>query len=152
MIFVLKKDGTQAMYVYFHALNEVTIENKYPLPRIDDLFDQLYGVCVFSKIDLRSGHDELKIWECDIPKTAFISQNGLYEHTLRSFELTRAPAYFMDRIDKVFMEFLDKFIIVFIDDIWVYCKDEEEHEEHLRLVLQKLQDHRFYTKLSKCEF
>jgi hypothetical protein len=152
VIFVLKKDGTQRLCVNYHALNEVTIKNKYPLPRIDDLFDQLHGVCVFSKIDLRSGYHQLKIRECDIPKTAFVSRYGLYEYTVMSFGLTNAPAYFMYLMNKVFMEYLDKFVMVFIDDILVYSTSEEEHEEHLRLTLQKLRENRLYAKLSKCEF
>jgi hypothetical protein len=117
----------------YRALNEVTVKNKYPLPRIDDLFDQLCGVCVFSKINLRSGYHQLKIRECDIPKTAFVSRYGLYEYTMMSFGLTNAPAYFMYLMNKVFMEYLDKFVVVFIDDILVYSRSEEEHEEHLRI-------------------
>jgi hypothetical protein len=152
VIFVLKKDGIQRLWMNYHALNEVTVKNKYPLPRIVDLFDQLRGVSVFSKIDLRSIYHQLKIQECDIPKTAFISRYGLYEYTVMSFGLTNAPAYFMYMMNKVFMEYLDKFFVVFIDDILVYSRSEEEHEDHLRLVLQKLRDHKLYAKLSKCEF
>jgi hypothetical protein len=124
--------------VDYHALNEATVKNKYPLPRIDDLFNQLHGACVFSKIDLRSGYHQLKIRECDIPKTAFVSKYGLYQYTMMSFGLTNAPAYFMYLRNKVFMEYLDKFVVVFIDDILVYSRSEEEHEEQLRLALQKL--------------
>jgi hypothetical protein len=127
MIFVPKKDGTQRLCVDYHTLNEVTIKNKYPLPRIDDLFDQLRGACVFSKIDFRSGYHQLKIRECDIPKTAFVSWYGLYEYTVMSFGLTNAPAYFMYMMKNVFMEYLDKFVVVFIDDILVYSRCEEEH-------------------------
>jgi hypothetical protein len=152
MIFVPKKDGTQNLCVDYRALNEVTVKNKYPLPRIDDLFDQLRGVSVFSKIDLRSGYHQLKIWECDIPKTAFVSRYGLYEYTVMPFGLTNAPVYFMCLMNKVFMEYLDKFVVVFIDDVLVYSRSEEEHEEHLRLALQKLWEHRLYAKLSKCKF
>jgi hypothetical protein len=152
VIFVLKKDGTQRMCVDYHALNEVTIKNKYLLPRIDDLFNQLCGACVFSKIDLWSGYHQLMIRECDILKIAFISRYGLYEYTMISFGLTNAPTYFMYPINKVFMEYLDKFNVVFIDDILVYSKSKEEHEEHLCLALQELWDHRLYAKLSKCEF
>jgi hypothetical protein len=152
LIFVPKKDGTQRLCMDYRALNEVTTKNKYPLPRIDDLFDQLRGACVFSKIDLRSGYHQLKIWECDIPKTAFVLRYGLYEYTVMSFGLTNAPAYFMYLMNKVFMEYLDKFVMVFIDDILVYLRSEEEHEVHLHLALQKLQEHRLYAKLSKCEF
>jgi hypothetical protein len=135
VIFVLKKDGTQRLCVDYHALNEVTVKNKYPLPRIDDLFDQLHGACVFSKIDLRSGYHQLKIWECDIPKTAFISRYGMYEYMVMSFGLTNTPAYFMYLMNKVFMEYLDKIVVVFIDDILVYSRSEEEDEEHLCLAL-----------------
>jgi hypothetical protein len=152
VIFVLKKDGTQRLCMDYHALNEVTIKNKYPLPRVDDLLDQLCGVCVFSKIDLWSGYHQLKVRECEIPKTAFISGYGLYKYTVMSFLLTNVPAYFMYQMNKVFMEYLNKFVVVFIDDILDYLRSEEEHEEHLRLILQKLWDHRLYTKLSKCEF
>jgi hypothetical protein len=124
--------------VDYRALNEVTVKNKYLLPRIDDMFDQLRGACVFSKIDLRSGYHQLKVRECDIPKTAFVSRYGLYEFMMLSFGLTNAPAYFMYMMNKVFMEYLDKFVVVFIDDILVYSRNEEEHEGHLCLVLQKL--------------
>jgi hypothetical protein len=135
MIFVSKKDGTQRLCVDYRALNEVTIRNKYPLPRIDDLFDQLCGACVFSKIDLGSGYHQLMVQECGIPKTAFILRYGLYEYMVMSFGLTNALAYFMYMMNKVFMEYLDKFVVVFIDDILVYSRSEEEYEEHLRLVL-----------------
>jgi hypothetical protein len=107
---------------------------------------------VFSKIDLQSGYHQLKVRECGLPKTAFVSRYGLYEFTVMSFGLTNAPAYFMYMMNKVFMEYLDKFVVVFIDDILVYSRNEEEHEWHLRLVLQKLRDHKLYVKLSKCEF
>jgi hypothetical protein len=152
VIFVPKRDGTQRLCVDYRALNEVTIKNKYLLPRINDLFDQLQGACVFSKIDLRSGYHQLKVRECDILKTAFVSRYGLYEFTVMSFGLTNALAYFMYMMNNVFMEYLDKFVVVFIDDILVYSRNEEEHEGHLRLVLQKLRDHKLYVKLSKCEF
>ena len=152
VIFVPKKDGTQRMCVDYRALNEVTVKNKYPLPRIEDLFDQMRGAKVFSKIDLRSGYHQMKIRPSDIPKTAFTSRYGLFEYTVMSFGLTNAPAYFMYLMNKVFMEYLDKFVVVFIDDIMIYSKSEEEHEEHLRLVLQKLREHQLYAKFSKCEF
>jgi hypothetical protein len=120
VIFVPKKDGMQRMCVDYRSLNEVTIKNKYHLPRIDDLFDQLKGACVLSKIDLRSGYHQLKIRATDIPKTAFITQYGLYEYMVTSFELTNAPAYFMYLMNKVFIEYLDKFMVVFIDDILIF--------------------------------
>jgi hypothetical protein len=109
-------------------------------------------MCVFSKIDLRSGYHQLKIRECDIPKTTFILRYGPYEYTVMSFRLTNASAYFMYLMNKVFIEYLGKFVVVFIDDILIYSKSEEEHQEYLCLVLQKLRDHRLYARLSKCEF
>jgi hypothetical protein len=152
VIFVPKKDNTQRLCVDYRALNEVTVKNKYPLLRIDDMFDQLCGACVLSKIDLQSRYHQLKVRECDIPKTAFVSRYGLYEFTVMSFGLTNALAYCMYMMNKLFMEYLDKFVVVFIDDILVYSRGEEEHEGHLRLVLQKLRDHKLHAKLSKCEF
>jgi hypothetical protein len=151
VIFVLKKDGTQRLCMDYHALNEVTVKNMYPLPRIDDLFNQLHGACVFSKIDLQSGYHQLEIQECDILKTTFVSRYGLYEYMVMSFGLTNAPAYFMYLMNKVFMEYLDKFVVMFIDDILVYSRSEE-HEEHLLVPLQKLREHRLCAKLSKCKF
>jgi hypothetical protein len=152
IIFVSKNDGTQRMCVDYRSPNEVTIKNKYPLPRIDDPFDQLKGACVFSKIDLRSGYHQLKIRATDIPKTAFITRYGLYEYTVMSFGLTNVVAYFMYLMNKVFMEYLDKFMVVFIDDILIFSKNEEDHDEHLHVVLQKLGENKLYVKLSKCEF
>jgi hypothetical protein len=137
MIFVLKKDGTQRLCVDYRALNEVTVKNKYLLPRIDDMFDELCGVCVFYKIDLQLGCHQLKVRECDIPKHVFILSYGLYEVRVISFGLTNAPAYFMYIMNKVFMEYLDKYVMMFIDNILVYSRSEEEHEGHLCLVLQK---------------
>ena len=107
---------------------------------------------MFSKIDLRSGYHPLKIREKDIPKTTFTTRYRLYEYTIMSFGLTNAPTYFMNLMNKVFMEFLDKFVVVFIDDIIGYSKNEEEHKEHLRLVLEKLREHQLYAKFRKCEF
>ena len=116
VIFVDKKDGSQRMCVDYRSLNEVTIKNKYPLPRIDVLFDQLRGACVFSKIDMQFGYHQLKIRNSDIQKTAFTTRYGLYEYTVMSFGLINAPAYFMYMMNKVFVEYLDKFVVVFIDD------------------------------------
>jgi hypothetical protein len=130
----------------------VTIKNKYPLPNINDLFDQLKGARVFLKIDLRSGYFQLKIREQDIPNTAFTTRYSLYEYTVISFGLTNAHAYFMTMMHKVFMEYLDKFVVVFIDDILIYSKDGNEHEKHLRLIMEKLREHKLYAKFSKCEF
>jgi hypothetical protein len=111
--------------VDYHSLNEVTIKNKYPLPRIDDLFDQLKGACVFLKIDLRSGYHQLKIRASDIPKIAFLTRYGLYKYTIMSFGLTNEPAYFMYLMNKVFMQYLDKFVVVLIDDIMIFSQNEE---------------------------
>jgi hypothetical protein len=152
MLFIEKKDGKQWMCVDYRSLDDVTIKNKYPLLWIEDLFDQMKGASVFYTIDLRSGYHQLKIQESDIPKTTFHTRYGLYEYTMMSFGLMNAPAYFMYLMNKVFMEYLDKFVVVFIDDILILLKTEEEHEMHLRLVLQKLKAHQLYAKISKCEY
>jgi hypothetical protein len=152
MLFVEKKDGTERVCIDYRTLNEVTIKNKYPLTWIEDLFDQMKEASVFSKIDLRSGYHQLKVWESDIPKITFHTQYGFYECTVMSFGLTNAPAYFMYLMNKVFMEYFDKFVVVFIDDILIFSKMEEEHEKHLRLVLEKLRANMLYAKFSKCEF
>jgi hypothetical protein len=151
-LFVKKKDNSLRLCVDYRPRNMVTIKNKYPLPRIDILFDQLAGAKVFSKIDLRSGYHQIKIKPSDIPKMAFSTRYGLYEYLVMSFGLTNAPAYFMYLMNSVFMPELDKFVMVFIDDILIYSKTEEEHTNHVRVVLQWLRDHRLYDKFSKCEF
>jgi hypothetical protein len=135
---VEKKDGTRRMCIDYQALNEDTIKNKYPLPRIEDLFDQLRGASVFSKIDLRSGYHQLRIRPSDIPKTTFITKYGLYEFTVMSFGLTNAPAFFMNLMNNVFMDYLDKFVVVFIDDILIYSQSEEEHVDHLKMVFVEI--------------
>ncbi|KAL4011131.1 hypothetical protein IC575_028178 [Cucumis melo] len=152
VLFVKKKDGSMRLCIDYRELNKVTVKNRYPLPRIDDLFDQLEGATVFSKIDLRSGYHQLRIKDGDVPKTAFRSRYGHYEFIVMSFGLTNAPAVFMDLMNRVFREFLDTFVIVFIDDILIYSKTEAEYEEHLRMVLQTLRDNKLYAKFSKCEF
>jgi hypothetical protein len=152
VLFVQKKDGSQRMCVDYRSLNDVTVKNKYLLPRIEDLFDQMRGARVFLKIDLRSGYYQMKIRPSDIPKTAFSTRYGLYEFMVMSFGLTNALAYFMNLMNKVFMEYLDRFIVVFIDNILIYSKSDSDHEEHLRLVLQQLWDNQLYAKYSKCEF
>jgi hypothetical protein len=151
-LFVPKKDGTQRLCVDYRALNAVTIKNKYPLPRIDDLMDQLRQAKFFSKIDLRSGYHQMKIRLEDIHKTTFVTRYGQYEYTVVSFGITNAPAYFMNMINKVFMDELDKCVIIFIDDILVFSKIAEEHEEHLSIVLEKLRQQQLYAKFSKCQF
>jgi hypothetical protein len=149
---VKKKDGSMRMCIDYRNLNVVTFKNKYPLPRIDDLLDQLKDAKFFSKIDLRSKYHQMKIRSEDIPKTAFVTRYGQYEFTVVSFGLTNAPAYFMNMMNKVFMDELDKFVVVFIDDILVYSSTTEEHEQHLRIVLERLRQNRLYAKFSKCEF
>jgi len=131
---------------------KLTIKNKYPLPRIDLLFDQLAGAKLFSKIDLRSGYHQIKIKPEDVPKTAFTTRYGLYEYLVMSFGLTNAPAHFMYLMNSVFMPKLDKFVVVFIDDILIYSKTKKEHAEHPRIVLTRLRGHQLYAKFSKCEF
>ncbi|WVZ97239.1 hypothetical protein U9M48_042789 [Paspalum notatum var. saurae] len=144
-LFVEKKDqGGKRLCVDYRPLNAITVKNKYPLPHIDILFDQLGEATVFSKIDLRSGYHQIKVREEDIPKTAFSTRYGLYEYLVMSFGLTNAPAFFMYLMNSVFMNELDKFVVVFIDDILVYSKNEKEHEEHL--------EHKLYAKFSKCAF
>src|SRR4051812_32720743 len=140
------------MCIDYRPLNLATIKNKYPLPRINDLYDQLAGSSVFSNMDLRLGYHQIKIRTEDIPKTAFTTRYGLYEYTVMSFGLTNAPATFSRMINLIFMEYLDKFVVVYLDDILIYSKNEQEHAEHLRLVLMKLREHRLYAKFSKCEF
>ena len=152
VLFVKKKDDTWRLSIDYRQLNKVTIRNKYPLPRIDNLFDQLQGAKVFSKGDLRSGYHQLRIRESDIPKTAFKTRYGHYEFLVTSFGLTNAPAAFMDLMNRVFRPYLDRFVIVFIDNILGYSRSELEHERHLGLVLQTLRQYQLYAKFSKCEF
>ena len=137
-MFVKKKDGSLRMCIDYRSLNKATIKNMYPLPRIDDLFDQLKDAKYFSKIHLRSGYYQLKIRLSDLPKTAFVTRYGQYEFTIMPFGLTNALAYFMNMMNKVFMEKLDKSIVVFIYDILIYSRSAEEHEQHLRVILNKL--------------
>jgi hypothetical protein len=137
-LFVKKKDHSLRLYVDYRPMNAVTIKNKYPLPRIDILFDQLAGAKVFSKIDLRSGYHQIKIKPSDIPKAVFSIRYGLYEYLVMSFGLTNAPAYFMYLMNFVFMPELDKFVVVFIDDIMIYSKNLEDHARHLHIILQRL--------------
>ncbi|GKA95618.1 putative nucleotidyltransferase, ribonuclease H [Tanacetum coccineum] len=152
VLFVKKKDGSFRMCIDYRELNKLTVKNRYPLPRIDDLFDQLQGSQFFSKIDLRSGYHQLRVHEDDIPKTAFRTRYGHFEFTVMPFGLTNAPAVFMDLMNRVCRPYLDKFVIVFIDDILIYSKTQEEHVEHLRLVLELLKKEKLYAKFSKCEF
>ncbi|CAA0818854.1 Uncharacterized mitochondrial protein AtMg00860, partial [Striga hermonthica] len=152
VLFVKKKDGSMRMCIDYRELNALTVKNKYPLPRIEDLFDQLRGASVFSKIDLRSGYHQLKIRESDISKTAFRTRYGHYEFVVMPFGLSNAPAVFMDLMNRVFHPFLDQFVIVFIDDILVYSRSIDQHKEHLRIVLETLRREKLYAKFLKCEF
>ena len=152
VLFVKKKDGTLRLCIDYRQLNKVTVKNRYPLPRIDNLFDQLKGARVFSKIDLRSGYHQLRIKEQDIQKTAFRTRYGHYEFSVMPFGLTNAPAMFMDLMNRVFRPYLDQYVVVFIDDILVYSNSHLEHEQHLRVVLQTLRENQLYVKLDKCEF
>src|SRR3954470_14334111 len=145
VLFVTKKDGTERMCVDYCPVNLVTIKNKYPLPWINDLYDQLAGSAVFSKMDLRLDYHQIQIREEDIPKTAFTTRYGLYEYTVMSFGFTNAPATFSRLMNSIFMEYLDKFVVVYLDDILIYSKNEEEHAEHLRLILSKLREHKLYA-------
>ena len=138
VLFVKKKDGSLRLCIDYRQLNRVTIRNHYPLPRIDELFDQLQGSRVYSKIDLRSGYHQLRVQESDVPKTTFKTRYQHYEFLVMPFGLTNAPAAFMDLMNQVFQPYLDRFVIVFIDDILVYSGSSEEHSEHLRIVLQTL--------------
>ena len=146
-MFVRKKDGSLRMCIDYRQLNKVTIKNRYPLPRINDLFDQLVGASYFSKIDLRSGYHQLRVRDCDIPKMAFRTRYGHFEFLVMSFGLTNASAIFVDLMNRIFKPFLDIFVVVFIDDILVYLRSNEDHEGHLRIVLQVLIDERLYKKI-----
>jgi hypothetical protein len=137
-LFISKKDKDLCPFADYRPLNAVPIKNKYPLSCIDILFDQLAGAQVFSKIDLHSGYHQIKIYVEDIPKTAFSMRYEIYEYLVMSFQLKNVPAHFMYLMNSIFMSELDKFIMVFIDDILVYSKSKEEHEEHLRVMLQRL--------------
>ncbi|GJV80902.1 putative reverse transcriptase domain-containing protein [Tanacetum coccineum] len=152
VLFVKKKDGSFRMCIDYRELNKLTVKNRYPLPRIDDLFDQLQGSSIYSKIDLRSGYHQLRVREEDIPKTAFRTRYGHYEFQVMCFGLTNAQAVFMDLMNWVCKPYLDKFVIVFIDDILIYSKSKKEHEEHLRQILKLLKKEELYAKFSKCEF
>jgi hypothetical protein len=151
-LFVKKKDQSLSLCVDYRPLNAITVKNKYPLPRIDILFDQLASAKVFSRVDIHSGYHQIKIRLEDVPKTAFSTKYGLYQYLVMSFGLTNAPTHFMYLMNSIFMLELDKFVVVFIDDILIYSKSEEEHAQHLRVIVQRLRDHQLYAKFSKCAF
>ncbi|GJZ75653.1 putative reverse transcriptase domain-containing protein [Tanacetum coccineum] len=152
VLFVKNKDGSFRMCIDYCELNKLTVKNRYPLPRIDDLFDQLQGSSVYSKIDLRVWLYQITSRLEDIPKTAFRTRYGHYEFQVMPFGLTNAPAVFMDLMNWVCRPYLDKFVIVFIDDILIYSKTKEEHDAHLRLILELLKKEELYAKFSKCDF
>ncbi|KAL5801661.1 hypothetical protein ACOSQ3_033293 [Xanthoceras sorbifolium] len=152
VLFAKKADGSLRLCVDYRKLNQVTVKNKYPLPRIDELFDQLGGSKFFSKIDLRFGYHQLKVRTEDIPKTAFRTRYGHFEFLVIPFGLTNAPAAFMDIMNRIFRPYLDKFVVVFIDDILVYSRTCEEHVDHLNIVLQTLRMNQLYAKKDKCDF
>src|ERR1700676_446252 len=152
VLFVKKKDGSMRLCIDYRALNKITIKNKYPLPRIDELLDRLLGTKYFSKIDLRSGYHQVRIANEDIHKTAFSTRYGHYEYLVMPFGLTNAPATFMNLMQSIFSKYLDESVIIFLDDILVYSKSHDEHLKHLECVLQTLRQHKLYAKKSKCEF
>src|SRR5262249_52209698 len=139
-------------YIDYRELNQVTVKNKYPLLKIDDVFDQLVRARVFSKIDMRSGYHQLRVKAEDVQKTTFKTRYGHYEFVVMPFGITNALAVFMELMNRIFRDFLDLFVVVFIDDVLVYSKLKEEREEHLSLVLNRLKEEKLYAKLSKCEF
>ncbi|GJX46002.1 putative reverse transcriptase domain-containing protein [Tanacetum coccineum] len=146
------RDGSFRMYIDYRELNKLPAKNRYPLPRIDNLFDQLQGLSVYSKIDLRSGYHQLRVRDEYIPKTAFRTRYGHYKFQVMPFGLTNAPAVFMDLMNRVCKPYLDKFVIVFIDDILIYSRNKEEHANHLRIILELLRKEKLYAKFSKCDF
>jgi hypothetical protein len=152
VLFAKKKDGKLILCIKFRKLNKVAIKNKYHLLRIDDLFDQLRGAHIFSKIDLRFGYHQVRIKQEHINKIAFRTRYGHYKFTLVPFGLSNAPTIFMCLMNGVFINYLDKFSIVFLDGIIIYSRSEEEHEKHLRMVLQVLRENQLYAKLNKCSF
>ncbi|GJU31651.1 putative reverse transcriptase domain-containing protein [Tanacetum coccineum] len=152
VLFVKKKDGSFRMCINYRELNKLTVKNRYLLPRINNLFDQLQGSSVYSKIYLRLGYHQLRVREEDIPKTAFRTRYEHYEFQVMPFGLTNAPGVFMDLMNRVCKPYLDKFVIVFIDDILIYSKTKQEHEEHLKLILEWLKKEELYANFSKCEF
>ena len=150
--FVKKKYGMLQLCVDYMQLNKMTVKNKYPLSRNDDVFDQLKGTSVFSKIDLRFGYHQLRIKDTNVHKTTFRTRYGHYEFLVMPFGLKNAPTAFLDFMNHVFRLYVDQFVLVFIDDILVYSKDRGNHDMHLRVVLENLRKERLYARLSKCEF
>src|SRR6185369_1716846 len=152
VLFVQKKEDTLRLCVNYRALNKITVKNRYPLPRIDELLDKLVDAKYFTKIDLCSGYYQIRIKREDTLKTAFRTRYGHYEFLVMPFGLTNAPATFMTLMNDVFHEYLDNFVIIYLDDILVYSHTKKEHINHLRVVLKTLRKHKLYSKISKCEF
>ncbi|KAL6560478.1 hypothetical protein OROGR_004037 [Orobanche gracilis] len=152
VLFVRKKEGPLRHCINYCELNRVTIKNKYPLPRIDNLLDQFQGATVFAKLGLRPGYHQLRIRDSDIPKTALCTRYGHYEFVVMHFGLTNTRAVFIKLVNRIFINFMDRFVVVFIDDILIYSRSQEEHEHHLRQILEVLRREQLYGKFSKCEF
>ena len=152
VLFAKKRDKTLRLCIDYRQLNRATIKNRYPLPQIDDLFDQLRGSWVDFEINLCTSYHQLRVREADIPKMTFRTRYGHFKFTVMPFKLTNAPAAFVDLMHRVFQPYLDRFVVVFVDDILIYFKSEKDHKGHLRVVLQTLRKHQLYAKLNKCEF
>ena len=152
VLFVPKANGKWRMCIDYRALNKLTVHNKYPLPRIDDLLDQLQSARVFTSMDLAAGYHQIRITDDDVPKTAFTTHMGLFEYTVLPFGLCNAPSTFQSVMNGVFRDFIGKFVLIYLDDILIFSKDPDEHLQHIRMVLQRLKDQQFYAQLPKCHF
>ena len=152
ILFIPKKDGKWRMCIDYRALNRITVKNRYPLPKVEELMDRLHGARYFTKIDLYSGYHQIRVRESDIEKTAFVSRYGSFEYLVMPFGLCNAPATFQRIMNTILRDGLDKFVLVFLDDILVYSKTREEHIQHLRSILSRLRSEKFYGRLAKCDF
>ena len=152
VLFIPKKDGKWRLCIDYRALNKITVKNRYPLPKVEELMDRLHGARYFTKLDLSSGYHQIRVKEADIHKTAFVSRYGLFEYTVMPFGLCNAPATFQRIMNHLLRDGLDEFVLVFLDDILIYSRTKEEHLQHIRAVLKKLQDEKFYGRLKKCDF
>ena len=152
ILFIPKKDGKWRMCIDYRALNKITVKNRYPLPKVEELMDRLHGARYFTKIDLSSGYHQIRVRESDIHKTAFVSRYGSFEYMVMPFGLCNAPATFQRVMNTMLREGLDKFVLVFLDDILIYSRTLEEHIHHIRAVLERLRSEKFYGRLFKCDF